>query len=32
MAKWDDYFLGVADAAPDTVRLRYGRKQRPFVP
>lgn len=24
MAKWDDYFLGVADAAPDTVRLRYG--------
>ena len=24
MAKWDGYFLGVADAAPDTVRLRYG--------
>lgn len=24
MAKWDDYFLGVADVAPDTVRLRYG--------
>ena len=24
MAKWDDYYLGVADAAPDTVRLRYG--------
>lgn len=24
MGKWDGYFLGVADAAPDTVRLRYG--------
>ena len=24
MAKNDGYFLGVADAAPDTVRLRYG--------
>jgi peptide/nickel transport system substrate-binding protein len=24
MAKNADYFLGVADAAPDTVRLRYG--------
>lgn len=24
MAKWDGYFLGVADTAPDTVRLRYG--------
>jgi peptide/nickel transport system substrate-binding protein len=24
MAKWDDYFLGVGEAAPDTVRLRYG--------
>ncbi len=24
MAKSDSYFLGVADAAPDTVRLRYG--------
>lgn len=24
MAKWDGYFLGVAEAAPDTVRLRYG--------
>lgn len=24
MAKNDDYFLGIADAAPDTVRLRYG--------
>lgn len=24
MAKNDAYFLGVADAAPDTVRLRYG--------
>lgn len=24
MAKWDGYFLGVGDAAPDTVRLRYG--------
>ncbi len=24
MAKWDGYFLGVPDAAPDTVRLRYG--------
>jgi len=24
MAKWGDYFLGVPDLAPDTVRLRYG--------
>ena len=24
MAKNGDYFLGIADAAPDTVRLRYG--------
>ena len=24
MSKWGDYFLTVADAAPDTVRLRYG--------
>ena len=24
MAKWDNYFLGVANTAPDTVRLRYG--------
>lgn len=24
MSKWDGYFLSVADAAPDTVRLRYG--------
>lgn len=24
MSKWDDYFLGVGEAAPDTVRLRYG--------
>ena len=24
MSKWDGYFLNVADAAPDTVRLRYG--------
>ncbi|MEM7696238.1 MAG: ABC transporter substrate-binding protein [Pseudomonadota bacterium] len=24
MEKWDGYFLGVSDAAPDTVRLRYG--------
>ena len=24
LAKWDDYFLGVADVAPDTVRVRYG--------
>lgn len=24
MAKWDGYFLGVPEVAPDTVRLRYG--------
>jgi peptide/nickel transport system substrate-binding protein len=24
MSKWDGYFLGVPDVAPETVRLRYG--------